>query len=257
MSRFGRFRGLGLNVASPIAVVVIWQITSTSGLLDQRFWPPPSSVAVALYNALVGGSLLDDVLITTQRLLVGIAIGGTAGLVAGLGMGLWKPVNIAIRPLIAMTYPIPKIAILPLFLLVFGLGEESKWAVVSVGVFYLVAVNTYVGVRNVEEVYRETAEVYRVSWWKKVRTVALPGALPLILAGFELGIGVGFLLIVATEFVTSRSGLGFRIWLAWQTFDIRLMYAGLAVIALYGFAILGLSRFLERRLVPWRRLDEW
>lgn len=248
----GWLRRVGLEVISPIAVLALWEIAAETHILNTRFWPAPSEIASSLWTAIAHGGLGHDVWLTTSRLLVGLLIGGVLGLVAGIGMGLSRTVRHALRPLIAMTYPIPKIAILPLFLLLFGLGEKSKWAVVAVGVFYLVAINTFAGINTIDPVFTETATVYRVSWLRRIRTVSLPGALPLIITGLELGIGVGFLLIVAAEFVSANAGLGHAIWLAWQTFDIPLMYAALAVIAVYGFLIQLLTRWLHRVLVPWR-----
>lgn len=241
-----------LDLASPLVLLLIWELLVSSGTIDSRFWPAPSKIAENLWTALQGQTLRHDIALTTGRLAIGIAIGATSGLVVGLAMGLSRAARLVIQPIIAMTYPIPKIAILPLFLLVFGLGEKSKWAIVAVGVFYLVALNTFAGIREIDPIYQETASVYGVSRWRRLRTVALPGALPLILTGLELGIGVGFLLIVSAEFVQSDTGLGHAIWQAWQTFNVPLMYAGLAVIAVYGLLIQVLMRTLNRRLVPWR-----
>lgn len=237
---------------SPIVLLIVWEAVAQLEIMDVRFFPPPTTIIQQFWEALVDGSLIADTWLTTTRLFIGTFIGGVAGIAIGLAMGIWRPARIGFRPLLAMTYPIPKIAVLPLFLLVFGLGEASKWAIVSVGVFYLVAMNTFAGVRSIDPIYTEMAQVYRVSWWSRVRTVALPGSLPLILTGLELGIGVGFLLVVAAEFVAANSGLGHAIWLAWQTFNIPLMYAGLVVVAIFGFIIQAGSRWVERRLVPWR-----
>lgn len=251
-----QLRGPTRDLASPLALLVVWQLLAMLDVIDVRFWPAPTTIVAQLWDALTVGNLIADTWLTTTRLVVGTAIGGLAGLVIGLAMGVSPVARVGFRPLLAMTYPIPKIAILPLFLLIFGLGEASKWAIVSVGVFYLVAMNTYAGVRNIDPIYTEMADVYEISRWKRVRTVALPGSLPLILTGFELGIGVGFLLVVAAEFVAANSGLGHTIWLAWQTFNIPLMYAGLAVVAIYGFAIQASARWLERTLVPWRVVEK-
>jgi NitT/TauT family transport system permease protein len=245
--------GIGAEMISPIVVLALWELLAETNVLNTRFWPAPSTIASSLWQALAHGGLGHDIWLTTERLVIGLAIGGVLGLAAGLGMGLSRTFRSALRPLIAMTYPIPKIAILPLFLVLFGISERAKWAIVAVGVFYVVAINTFAGINAIDPVFNETATVYRVSWMRRIRTVALPGALPLILTGFELGIGVGFLLIVAAEFVSAQAGLGYNIWLAWQTFDIPLMYASLAVIAVYGLFIQILVRWLHRRLVPWQQ----
>lgn len=252
MSRFtSLLRAFVINATSPVILLVLWEILSRAGVMDARFFPAPSDILSSLWTNLDEGTLLKDTALTTGRLVMGVLIGGSAGLIVGLAMGLSKTVRVILRPLIAMTYPIPKIAIFPLFLIIFGLGESSKWAIVSVGVFYLVALNAYAGIREIDPIHQETATVYRVSTWRRLRTVALPGALSLILTGLELGIGVGFLLIVAAEFVGSNAGLGHAIWQSWQTFDVASMYAALAVIAIYGLIIqIGMSR-LHKVLVPW------
>jgi NitT/TauT family transport system permease protein len=247
-----RLRRGSLELISPLVVLVVWEILAKTDVIDTRFWPAPTDIIKQLWDGIFHGDLAHDTWLTTVRLLIGLAIGGAAGLIAGLAMGLWRPARLALRPLIAMTYPIPKIAILPLFLVLFGIGETSKWALVAVGVFYMVAINTLAGINTIESVLDETATVYRVSWWRRIRTVTIPGAMPLIITGLELGIGVGFLLVVAAEFVSSQSGLGYAIWQAWQTFNVPLMYAALAVVAIYGIVIQLLSRWLNRRLVAWR-----
>ncbi|MBC6463617.1 ABC transporter permease [Actinomadura sp. HBU206391] len=248
----GTARRTLLSVASPVVVLALWELLTRTKAIDTRFWPAPTTIASNLWDAFVHGTLRHDVGVTTVRLLIGIAIGATAGIVVGLGMGLSRTFRTLVRPLMAMTYPIPKIAVLPLFLLVFGLGETTMWAIVSVGVFYLVAMNSFAGIREIDPIYGETATVYRVSHWRRIWTVALPGALPLMLTGIELGIGVGFLLVVSAEFVNGSTGLGHAIWQAWQTFDVPLMYAALAVIAIYGLIVQVVMRTLHKRLVPWR-----
>lgn len=248
-----RLRGRTIiSIASPIVVLAIWELLSRTSTIDPRFWPAPTTIVINLWDALVHGTLRHDIQVTTGRLLIGIAIGGVAGLIVGLGMGLSPIFRAITRPLMAMTYPIPKIAVLPLFLLVFGLGETTMWAIVAVGVFYLVGMNSFAGIREIDPVFGETATVYRVSGWRRIWTVAVPGALPLVLTGIELGIGVGFLLVVSAEFVNGTSGLGHTIWQAWETFDVPRMYAALAVIAIYGLIVQAILRFLHRRLVPWR-----
>ncbi|MEU7632986.1 ABC transporter permease [Nocardia sp. NPDC049220] len=245
-------RKVVLFAASPVILLILWQVLATAGVLDARFFPAPSAIFDSLRGGLGHGTLLHDTVLTTGRLAMGLLIGGVSGLVVGIAMGLSQFVQTVLRPLVSMTYPIPKIAILPLFLIIFGLGETAMWAIVSVGVFYPVALNAYAGIREIDPIHRETAAVYRVSLWRRISTVALPGSLSLILTGFELGIGVGFLLVVAAEFMGSSAGLGHAIWQSWQTFAVSSMYAALAVIAIYGLVIQLVMSWLHRTLVPWR-----
>ena len=169
-------------------------------------------------------------------------------------MGLSPIVRAAINPMVAATYPIPKIAILPLIMLIFGLGEMSKYVVVAIGVFYLVLINTMAGVMNIEKIYLDVGNNFGASRKDMYFTIALPGSLPLIFAGLRLGWGVALLLIVAAEFVGAKSGIGYLIWQSWQTFSVEAMYVGLIVISVLGYVSSLVLDELERILIPWKSL---
>ena len=158
-------------------------------------------------------------------------------------MGLNRPIRALFDPLIAATYPVPKSAILPLALLIFGLGEGSKIFMVAIGVFFPVVINTTTGVLEINKIYLDVGQNYKASRWNTFWTIALPGALPVIMTGFKLGIGIGLVLIAVAEMVGAKSGLGYLIWSAWSTFAVEQMYVGLFVIAIIGFLItLGAQR---------------
>ncbi|MBU6422898.1 MAG: ABC transporter permease, partial [Chloroflexi bacterium] len=171
----------------------------------------------------------------------------------GLAMGLFSPVRAILQPLVDGTFPIPKIAILPLFILIFGLGEESKYAIIAVAVVYLVLINTQAGVRNIDRIYLDVGKNYHATRWMMFTDVALPGAAPLILAGLRLGMGVALLVIVAAEFVGARSGVGYQIWTSWQVFQVDRMFVYLLVTAVIGFGTAVVMTFLERVLLPWKQ----
>jgi NitT/TauT family transport system permease protein len=181
-------------------------------------------------------------------------IGAVPGIVVGLAMGLFSPIRAVIQPLIDATFPIPKIAILPLFIMIFGIGEESKYAIIATAVIYLVLINTVAGVRNIDRIYLDVGKNFHASRLMMFTDIAFPGALPLIVAGVKLGMGVALLVIVSAEFVGARSGLGYLIWTSWQVFQVEKMYVGLMVIAVVGFASAILLTWLERVLVPWKHL---
>ena len=167
-------------------------------------------------------------------------------------MGLWAPVRALIEPLIDATFPIPKIAVLPLFIMIFGLGEESKYAIIATAVIYLVLINTASGVRNIDKIYLDVGKNFHAGRLIVFTDIALPGALPMILAGLKLGMGVALLVIVSAEFVGAKSGIGFLIWTSWQVFEVEKMYVGLVVSALLGLITAVFLNWLERRLVPWK-----
>jgi NitT/TauT family transport system permease protein len=198
------------------------------------------------------GELVTHTAVSMQRLLYGTIIGGVPALVLGIAMGLNRPIRALFDPLIAATYPVPKSAILPLALLIFGLGEGSKIFMVAIGVFFPVVINATTGVLEINKIYLDVGQNYKASRWNTFWTIALPGALPVIMTGFKLGIGIGLVLIAVAEMVGAKSGLGYLIWSAWSTFAVEQMYVGLFVIAIIGFLISLALNELERVIIPWK-----
>lgn len=244
---------LGLSIISPVVLLLAWEFAAHAGWMDLRFFPAPSRVFAEAGEMIRSGQLLEDVLISMKRIVIGFTIGAVPGVVIGLAMGLFGKVRAVIQPLVNATFPIPKIAILPLFILTLGLGEESKYAIIATAVIYLVLINTAAGVRNIDKIYLDVGHNFRAGKWMMFTNIALPGALPMIFAGLKLGMGVALLVIVSAEFVGARSGIGYLIWTSWQTFQVEQMYVGLLVSALLGFATTALLDGLERVLVPWKR----
>jgi NitT/TauT family transport system permease protein len=149
-------------------------------------------------------------------------------------------------------FPIPKIAMLPLIFLIFGLGEEAKYVSVSIGIVFLMLINTMAGVMAIDQIYFDVGKNFGASRWDFFRTVAVPGAMPGIVTGFQLSLTIALLVCVATEFVGAKSGLGYLIWNSWQTFSVATMYCGLVVCALLGVLFQVIVEVLERVLIPWK-----
>jgi ABC-type nitrate/sulfonate/bicarbonate transport system permease component len=241
-----------MGVLVPLVLLAIWELAARLGWIDVRFFPAPSNVAKAMFTSLRSGELLTNTEATLQRLVLGFVLGGLPGLAVGILMGVYRPLRLIFDPLIAATYPIPKSAILPLILLIFGLGESSKVVMVAIGAFYPIAINTTSGVREISLIYFDVGRNFNASRWDIFRTVALPGALPFIMTGAKLGAGLGLILISIAEMMGAKTGLGYMIWSAWETFDVEQMYVGLFVVSLIGFLLTVLFNELERRVVPWK-----
>jgi NitT/TauT family transport system permease protein len=195
---------------------------------------------------------MENVSISLQRIMLGFFLGGIPGIVIGIVMGISRPVRAFVDPLIAATYPIPKSSILPLILLIFGLGEMSKVMMVAIGVFYPVAINATAGVLQISPIYLDVGKSFKASRWDTFRTIALPGALPFIMTGVKLGMGLALILIAVAEMVGARSGIGYMIWSAWETFSVGRMYAGLFIIALIGFVLSLAVNEVERWVIRWK-----
>lgn len=241
-----------LSALSPVILLAVWELAALTGHIDTRFFPAPSAIAVEMGAMLRSGELQQHLFISLQRIGIGFVLGAVPGVLIGLAMGLSRPIRALIQPLVDATFPIPKIAILPLFIMIFGLGEESKYAIIATAVIYMVLINTVAGVRNIDRIYLDVGKNYHASRWMMLFDVALPGALPLIVAGLKLGMGVALLVIVSAEFVGAKSGIGYLIWTSWQVFQVEKMYVGLLVSAMLGFGTAILLGALERALVPWK-----
>ena len=242
-----------MSVIAPLGVFVLWELAARLHLIDTRFFPAPSSIAGTFGDLLKSGQLELNTWVSIQRLVWGFLLGAIPALAIGLVMGLYRPVRILVEPLILATYPIPKSAILPLILLIFGLGEPSKIVMVAIGVFYPVVINTASGVMQIPKIYLDVGQNFGASRWQTFKTIALPGALPFIMTGIKLGAGLGLILIAIAEMVGAQSGLGYMIWNAWQILSVNTMYVGLISIAILGFVLTMLLNELERFLIPHRQ----
>jgi NitT/TauT family transport system permease protein len=241
-----------LNLASPLLLLLLWEVCARLGWIDTRFFPAPSAIFAKLFVLTQSGELWKNLSTSLVRLGWGILLGGVPALLLGIAMGMSRPIRAIIDPLIAATYPVPKSAILPLILLIFGLGEASKIVMVALGMFYPVVINTLAGVLQIEKIYLDVGRNFGAGRWQVLRTIALPGAMPSIMAGVKLGVGLALILIAIAEMIGADSGLGFMIWNAWQVLTVETMYVGLLVIALLGFVfMLGLNE-LERWILPWK-----
>jgi ABC-type nitrate/sulfonate/bicarbonate transport system permease component len=242
-----------MGLVAPIGLFVLWELLADTHIIDTRFFPAPSSIASTFGTLIQNGQLLANTLISLERLFLGFLLGAIPALAIGLTMGLYRPVRALVEPLILGTYPIPKSAILPLILLIFGLGEPSKVVMVAIGVFYPVVINTVSGVLQIPKMYLDVGHNFGANRWNMFTTIALPGALPFIMTGIKLGAGLGLILIAIAEMIGAQSGLGYMIWNAWQILSVNTMYVGLIMIALVGFALTVILNEIERFLIPARQ----
>lgn len=244
-----------LTLISPLVVLALWEALARAGVLDPRFFSMPSEIFARLIVLLQDGTLLTNTAITLRRVAVGFVLATVPAILLGVVMGVSGIARAIFTPLVAAIYPIPKIALVPMVVLLLGIGEPAKYAVVVISVFFLVALNTVAGVRNVDSRYFDIARNNGASKWDLIWTVALPGALPNILTGVNLGLGFALTVIVGTELLLPQGGLGAMIWAAYQVYDIPTIFAAIIVVALLGFAANWLMGEVERQLVPWRVAD--
>jgi ABC-type nitrate/sulfonate/bicarbonate transport system permease component len=241
-----------LYMISPLLFLALWQLLLMAGIGDRRFIPAPSDIAQRFVTLVANGELPWHVAVTLYRVLLGYVIGAVPGIVVGLLMAMFKPVRIFFDPLIAALFPIPKIALMPLLLLAFGLGDASKVALVAIAVFFPVVVNTYVGAANIEKIYWDVAKNYGASQSVIFTRVVFFGALPMIFAGLRIALAVSFIVLVASEFVATKSGIGYLIWNSWELLQVDVMFVGIVTIGVLGLITSALFQELERWAIPWK-----
>jgi ABC-type nitrate/sulfonate/bicarbonate transport system permease component len=242
-----------IAIVSPLALLVLWQLLSWAKVLDARFVPSPLTIFEGAVVLIRSGELWTHLSVSLLRLAAGFVLGTIPGIAVGLLMGLSRYVRAGLDPIVAATYPVPKIAILPLIMLYFGIGEASKIVIIAVAVVYLVLINTMVGVMTIDPIYFDVAKNYNAPWRKLFTRVIIPGALPLIFAGLRLSLGVSLIVIVSAEFIAAKSGIGYLIWSSWETLLIENMFVGIIVITVLGAVSTFVLKELERALIPWRK----
>jgi NitT/TauT family transport system permease protein len=238
---------------SPIVLLALWETLARLGVVDVRFFPAPSSIARTGAHLVANGVLLTDLKFTIVRMFVGLLLGGIPGIIIGAAMGLSRSVRAVVKPIVAALFPIPQIAVLPLILLIFGLGESSKYVSISIGVFFLMTINTFSAVRQIEDIYMDVGRNFGASRWQFFYKIVVPGAMPGILTGLQLALTVALLIAIATEFLAATTGIGYLIWNSWTIFNVDAMYVGLICCALLGIAFQIAVDVIRRLLIPWQR----
>lgn len=247
-----RRRDLVLAVVTPVILILGWEITARFGIVDGRIFSPPSTILERMWEMLKDGSLLAHTWATTRRLLIGFIIGALSGIAVGLIMGVVRPIRAAVEPTFTALYALPKIAILPLLLLIFGLTETPKILSVAISVFFVLQINTLAGIMQIDPRILEAARAYQATGINLFRYVLLPGATSTIFTGIRVAAGQSVIVITAVEFVASNDGLGYLIWNSWQLFQPSTMYVGLIVVALLGALLTFLAIQLEKLSMPWK-----
>jgi ABC-type nitrate/sulfonate/bicarbonate transport system permease component len=231
-------RWCGFIVTAPAAVLLIWELSVRMSFINPVYFPAPTTIAQRFVYLLFKDHLfLSDLFFSLKRLALGAVIAIPSAIIFGLALSLNKKIARFMNPLVSLTYPIPKLSILPLLMIIFGIGDGSKIALIAIGIFYLILLSVSHGIKSLPQPYFDIVFVYKIPLLKKLCTVILKGILPDILNGCKMGIGYGLVMVVASEFIAAKNGIGFFMWNAWDQFRIEDMYVGLAVFSLLGLGV--------------------
>lgn len=245
MRRYLRF------VAPVFGALALWQLAASLEIIDPGFFPAPTTVAAEVAELTASGEIPEQLAITLGRVVAAFFIGIVPGVLLGLLMGWVGWIRAVFDPIITLVYPVPRIAILPLFLVIFGIGHTPVIAITALIAFFPAALTTYSGVAGLDKNLPLMARNAGANRLDILRTIAFPASLPVMLAGLRLALGVALTGLVAAEFVASQEGLGARIWRFWQLYRLPEMWAYIVVVALIGIVLqFGLLE-IQRRLLSW------
>lgn len=234
-----------------IIVLLIWEMLVRAGLISKLIFPAPTSIFTTWWDLLLHGDLMQHFFITLTRMLSGFSIGGGLGLLLGLTIGWSKRLRIIFDPIIAAAHPIPKISLLPMVIIFFGIGESSRVAMVSIGSFFPMVINTMAGVLQVNPTYFEVAENYGANRWNMFRKVVVPGSMPMIFTGARLALQMSLTISISIEMIFSNNGLGSIAWVAWQTLRLTYLFSVLIMIAIMGVTSNFTLQYIKKWLLPW------
>ncbi|MCQ4160094.1 ABC transporter permease subunit [Roseomonas sp. GC11] len=237
---------------SPLALVLLWQAASMAGLISPRTLAAPSTVLASAWELVLSGELPSHLLVSLGRVLVGLGIGLSAGVALALIAGLSKRGEEVVDAPMQMLRTLPFLALVPLFILWFGIGETPKIALVALGAAFPVYLTLFAGIRGVEPKLVEAAQVFGLDRRGLVRHVILPGALPSALVGLRYALGSAWLSLVIAEQINATAGIGFLINDAREFLRTDVIVVGLLVYALLGLGADALVRLAERRALAWR-----
>ncbi|MBY9077005.1 ABC transporter permease [Paenibacillus sp. HN-1] len=243
---------LGAGALVPAIVVVLWQAGARAGWLSPEFLPSPLTIVQSFIELTVSGGLAQHLGVSLGRAFLGFLIGGAAGLLLGVLNGLFRSAEYLLDPGIQVLRLVPHLAIAPLIILWFGFGEVSKVAIILSGSFFPLYINTFLGIRNSDPKLQEVGRVLGFTAFQRLRRLILPSALPSILLGVRLSLGVAWIGLVVAELIGSQSGVGFLINEAKQNSNTPVIFVGILIFAVIGKLIDSLVRLLERKFLSWR-----
>jgi ABC-type nitrate/sulfonate/bicarbonate transport system permease component len=253
--RGGGFRTRSIFVVGPIVfvlLILLWQLGSGTGFISDIALPAPSAVFDAFRDLVTTGMLWKHLSASLYRLVVGWTLGTLFGVAIGISIGLFSLARAGLVPVVSAAFPIPKIALLPLFVIWFGTGEGSKVATILFGTLFPTVVATYGGIDNVDRNLIRMGQSFGLTWLSIVRKIVIPGALPAILSGFRISASIAVVLLVAAEMIGAQYGIGAYILTAGALFATDQLIAGVAILSILGLAIGWLIGRAERRFLDWR-----
>jgi len=248
---YARLRAIAIGAIVPLAVLAVWSIAVQLHLMRSQILPAPLTVWRTGIELLTGGDLASALAVSLQRVVLGLALGGGLGFIAGTLLGRSQTLDAYFGPAIRTVCQIPTIAWLPVFMLVFGIGEELKLAVIAKATFFPLFLNSFAGMRTAPVRFHEVADVLELNAWQRLRLVTIPAALPLVATGVRLALSNAWHVLIVVEMLASAAGIGHMMAWSRTLFQLDVVFVTIAVIGATGWLMDAGMRRLERLAMPW------
>lgn len=247
-SVIARIRNIILTLLLPVLIIILWEIGAGNGFINRNVIPPPSRLVNTFVTLVSSGKLQEGLLISFQRVIEGFLIAAVIGTVTGFFMGIFATVNRLLASLINILRPIPVVALIPILIIILGVGEPANVSIIVIGALWPILLNTTAGVMSTDKKLLELAYVYRISKPKQYLQIVLPSALYSILTGLRLGVSGAWMSVVAAEMIGATSGIGYLIMFAKSLAQAANMYVLVLVVGVIGYLIDKLLLMLQNMI---------
>ena len=251
-SAYKKNEALILGGGAVLLTFAVWQACWSAGWISPLFFTGPSAIAKRFWDDLLHGRLLSDMAYSGRNFLLGFALALAAGVVLGVIVGWYRRVEMLLDPFLNSLYATPRIAMIPLIIIWFGIGMWSKVFIVFLSAFFPILVNTIGGIKATDADLLRAARAFCASDWQIFKTLAVPGAVPFILTGIRQGVALGLIGVVVGEMFGGSEGIGFMVAYGGQTFATDTLFVGVVIIAFAGILLTALAERLERHFSRWR-----
>jgi ABC-type nitrate/sulfonate/bicarbonate transport system permease component len=249
---YQKHESLILGGTAVFLTMAFWQALWSAGKISPLFMSGPSAIAIRFYDDLLHGSLLSDLGYSGKNFAIGFGLAVGAGVVLGVLVGWYRKLEMLAGPFLTALYSTPRVAMVPLIIIWFGIGMWSKVFIVFISAFFPVLINTVGGMKAIDRDLLRAARAFCANDWQIFTTIAIPGAVPFILTGVRQGVALGLIGVVVGEMFGGSQGIGFMVAYGGQTFATDTLFVGVLVIAFAGIFLSWGAEQLERRFSQWR-----
>jgi ABC-type nitrate/sulfonate/bicarbonate transport system permease component len=251
-SFYKRHEEVILGGSAVVLVIAIWQACWSAGWISPLFLSGPSAIAKQFWETLRHGTLLADMAYSGRNFILGLGLATVSGVVLGVIIGWYRRIRFLLDPFLNALYALPRIAMIPMIIIWFGIGIWSKVFIVFLTAFFPILVNTVAGMRTIDSDLLRAARAFCATDWQIFKTLAIPGSVPFILTGIRQGVALGLIGVVVGEMFGGSQGIGFMVMYGGQTFETDTLFVGVILIAFAGIVLTYLAEKLERHFSRWR-----